>query len=135
MKNLTKITGLLLLSTTAFLASGCQKEETQTGQMTVRMTTKAHTQPTEYDAVNIDIEQVQAHYDGGKNWVNLATYHGIYNLLDLTDGTPASLVVDEEMPVGHITQIRIILGNHNTVEVDGTAYELELSSQDITGLK
>lgn len=93
--------------------------------------------PIDFDEVNVEIEQIQVHYDDGgfSGWFDLATNSGIYNLLDLQNGVSAALVTGEVLPVGHLQQMRIILGDDNTVMVDSIYFPLELSSQDETGLK
>jgi hypothetical protein len=58
----------------------------------------------------------------------------IYDLLQLQDSANAmlgSLVI----PTGTLSQVRLILGSHNTVTVNSVVYPLLLSSQDESGLK
>jgi hypothetical protein len=129
MKPAANLVTLSIISTAFFLAM-CEKEP-GTGYMSVRMVDA----PIDFDEVNVEIEQVQVHYNNGGGWINLATNSGVYNLLDLQNGISAALVTGEELPVGNVQQMRIILGDDNTVMVDSIYFPLELSSQDETGLK
>ncbi|CAN5429350.1 hypothetical protein BH23BAC1_BH23BAC1_18140 [soil metagenome] len=59
---------------------------------------------------------------------------GIYNLLDYTNGLSTE-IANDLFPVGKITQVRLILGENNTVKVDGQTYSLSTPSSQQTGLK
>ncbi|MBI3136660.1 MAG: DUF4382 domain-containing protein [Bacteroidetes bacterium] len=127
MKQTTKMTSILLAATCIMAA--CQKEK-GTGFMNIRMVDV----PVNFDEVNVEVEQIKVHHSGS-GWLDLATNAGVYDLLDLQNGVSAALVTGEELPVGHLTQMRLILGDDNTVMVDSTYFPLILSSQDKSGLK
>lgn len=129
MKNVIKILGVALIG---ILIYSCQKQDG-----TARMSVKMIDAPVNYDSVNVEIEQVQIHYtdSAGGSWIDLPTVAGIYNLLDLQNGVTAALVNNGDIPVGQLQQMRLILGDENTVVVDSLSYPLLLSSQDKTGLK
>lgn len=133
--NISQTIGLvliMLMSTLIF--TNCQKQR-NSGSMTVKMTDA----PGDYQEVNVDIVAVEVHYEDevndGQEWVALNINSGIYNLLDLQNDVTVVLADEDEIPVGHVTQIRLILGDDNTIMVDGIVYDLALSSQDKTGLK
>lgn len=132
MKRIAKIFGVSMLMMLFFAA--CQKEN-GTGKMTVKMKDV----PIEYDSVLIDVQRVDVHYSnentGDAGWVSLSTAAGIYDLLELQNGVTAVLSNNISLPVGQISQMRLILGNQNSVVVDGESFPLLLSSQDKTGLK
>lgn len=132
MKRMMKVTGLLAA---VFLLAACDKDERK-GSLTVRM----QDQPIAYEEVNVEIRRVEVHYEDDNDnahegWVTLKTQSGVYNLLELQNGVTTVLVEDEELPVGRVSQMRLILGTNNSVKIDGLSYALQLSSQDETGLK
>lgn len=105
-------------------------------QITVRMVDA----PGDYDAVNLDVEEVQVKTgtltdgDTEEEWTSLETEAGIYNLLDLTGGV-SQLLVDDEIPAGYIDQIRLVLGDNNSIEIDGEELALATPSAQQSGLK
>lgn len=131
MKTIAKYFGFAMLMMVFF---ACQKEE-GTGRMTVKMKDV----PIEYDSVFVDVQRVEVHYSnentGDAGWVTLSTAAGIYDLLELQNGVTAVLSDSVLLPVGKISQMRLILGSQNSVVVDGASFPLLLSSQDKTGLK
>lgn len=130
MKTIMKITGTLLIA--ALLVTSCGKESSGTGRMTVKMKDA----PIDYDSVNVQVVSVEVHYSGSNGgWVTLPTNAGMYNLLELQNDVTAVLSSGGELPVGDITQMRLILGNTNYVVIDSIPFPLDLTSQDKTGLK
>lgn len=115
------------------LIVSCSKNRNK-AHLTVKMTD----QPGDFDTVNVEVLEVQLHYsddDGDGGWTVLETEAGNYDLLLLQDGLTAILAEDEEVPIGKLGQMRVILGSNNYVIVGGEYHPLELSSQDKTGLK
>lgn len=55
-------------------------------------------------------------------------------MLDLTGGISA-LLADNEIPAGYLSQIRLILGENNTIVKNGTTYNLTTPSAQQSGLK
>lgn len=132
MKSVAKLFGVVMLLAVFF---ACNKQGDGTGRMTVKMKDV----PIEYDSVLVDVQRVEVHYTnnntGNSGWVTLNTEAGIYDLLELQNGVTAMLSDSVLLPVGQISQMRVILGSQNTVVVDGASFPLLLSSQDETGLK
>ncbi|MBD3637439.1 MAG: DUF4382 domain-containing protein [Crocinitomicaceae bacterium] len=129
MKLFSKIFILLL---TLGLFYSCSKDDA-TGMMTVRMTDD----PADYMEVNVDVQAVQIHYedDDPEEWVTLETNRGIYNLLDLQNDITVVITDQDEIRVGYIEQMRLVLGQENTLVTTTDEFPLLLSSQDKTGLK
>ena len=104
-----------------------------------RLVIKLVDQPGNYKEVNVDIQGITVHTNGGAEesdagWVELAGGNvGIKNLLDFTGGTELTLV-DTDFPAGKISQIRLILGSENSVFID-KLYPLETPSAQQSGLK
>lgn len=132
MKTITQI-GLIIILVLTTIITGCKKDDTRQGKITVKMTDT----PADFIAVNVEVLQVNVHYSNHPNnrWVALQTNAGIYNLLDLQNGVTVVLTNGQTVDVGRITQMRLILGQNNTVATTDTILPLELSSQDQTGLK
>jgi len=96
--------------------------------------------PAEYKEVNVDIQQVRVHRsseaeDEEGGWIELDNSNvGVVNLLDYTAGSELVLV-DTEFPVGKISQIRLVLGENNTVVVDDQELDMKTPSAQQSGLK
>lgn len=119
--------------------------ETTTGgsaNLTVRMTDA----PGDYDAVFVDVEDIEIHVQSdnemdpdadvdGDGWVSVGDVQtGVYDLLELTGGV-SQLLADTEVPAGYVSQMRLILGSENTVVVDGVEQPLNTPSAQQSGLK
>jgi hypothetical protein len=94
--------------------------------------------PANYEEVNLDVKGVEVHAsnsaDSTDGWTKLNVASGIYNVLDLTNGVDA-LLASARIPSGEISQIRLILGNSNTVKVDGETLPITVPSSLKSGLK
>lgn len=94
--------------------------------------------PGDYDEVNVEVLDVKIKTtsdDTDNGWVSIGNITpGVYNLLDLTGGVNV-LLADNEVPSGYLGQIRLILGEHNTVVKEGTTYPLKTPSAQQSGLK
>ncbi|RXR21405.1 DUF4382 domain-containing protein [Flavobacterium amnicola] len=103
--------------------------------MTVRMTDA----PGDYDEVNVEVLDVlvKGTSDTGENgWISIGTFTPqVYNLLDLTGGFNVVLANNVLVPSGNLGQIRLLLGDNNTVVKDGVTYPLNTPSAQQSGLK
>jgi len=124
----------LLFSMTAFLAVAFMScEEDKNARLEVWLTDA----PARYEAVKVDVQGVEIHSnenDNDRGWQSLNITPQIYDLLTLTNGEEAKLG-DLELPGGRVSQIRLILGDNNTVVVDGTEHPLATPSAQQSGLK
>lgn len=90
--------------------------------------------PGPFQEVNVDVQEVEIHSSGG-GWQTLPILNpGIYNLLEYTNGLD-TLILNDSLPVGTISQIRLILGSNNTIMVDSVVYPLSTPSAEQSGLK
>jgi hypothetical protein len=129
MKNLMKGAGLILIA--LFILNGCSEEKN--ARLQVWLTDA----PGDYQEVNIDIQGVEIHSSDEnteKGWKALEVNTGVYDLLKLTDGLD-TLLGEIEIPAGNISQIRLKLGNDNTIKVDDETYNLTTPSGQQSGLK
>jgi hypothetical protein len=128
MKNRIKITVLAI--GLAFMFA-CSADES--GRVIVRLTDS----PGDYEEVNVEIIDVQIHRSDGNSeagWESLGANEAVYNLLDLTSGIE-TVLADATIPAGNIGQIRLILGDNNTVVIDGQEISLSTPSASQSGLK
>lgn len=120
------------------LSYACQKESGH-GKIKVLMTDA----PADFTEVNVNITEVWAHYSGNENtnggWIELDANPGFYDLLQLQNGVTEVIADPTTIPIGKITQLRLILGEDNyaveNVNSISVQHPLLLSSQDKNGLK
>jgi len=73
--------------------------------------------------------------DDDFKWVRLdVSDAGLYNLLDYRNGETV-LLAGGDVPVGKITQVRLLLGPNSNVVIDGVVYPLTTPSAQKSGLK
>lgn len=93
--------------------------------------------PGNYEAVYVDIQEIRvnATNEDESGWVTLDNVNaGVYDLVKLTNGID-TLLGENEIPAGKISQIRLILGDQNSV-VDGEdSVEMKTPSAQQSGLK
>lgn len=122
-----------LILVLAVIFVSCQESE-KNARLELRLTDA----PVDYEKVLIDIQDVRINIsserdeDGWRSLQNVQS--GIYNLLDFTNGVD-TLLGDYEMPAGRISQIRLVLGQDNSVVIDGEEYALKTPSAQTSGLK
>lgn len=127
------IASALLLSLVAFRACKTDSNGDLSGEL-AHLNLYLIDAPAEYDAVNIDIQEIEIHTDED-GWKTYNLVHpGIYNLLEFNAGVD-TLMLSEDMPPRTVSQIRLILGENNNVVVDGVSYPLEVPSGETSGLK
>lgn len=93
--------------------------------------------PGDYQEVNVEIEGVQVHIGNGEQesgWKSLDVDGGVYDLLELTNGLD-TLLGAIELPPGQISQVRLKLGDDNTIRVGGKVHPLSTPSGQQSGLK
>jgi hypothetical protein len=88
--------------------------------------------PGDYQEVNIDVVSVRVIIND--SMINLPTNAGIYNVLDFVNGKD-TLLVEDEIPAGYLSQIRLVLGENNSVKRDNEVYSMKTPSAQQSGLK
>jgi hypothetical protein len=130
-----------LLFAGLFLFFSCIKSTSNTsnngatGHLEIRLTDG----PATYDAVYIDVRQVAVNVSSDtatdSGWQILPLLRpGIYNLLDFKNGID-TVLASSDLPAGKLSQLRLILGDSNSVVVDGQSYPLKTPSGQQSGLK
>ena len=129
MKGAMKIGLVALIGLLTLVFASCSNEDN--ARLEVRLTDS----PGDFEEVNIDIQEVQVNTtDGNSGWQSLSIEPGVYNILELTNGID-TLLGAIELPAGRIHQIRLVLGDENSVKVDGVTYPMSTPSAQQSGLK
>ena len=130
MKIYTRLFVLLLLSNFLFFA--CSREKSsQQSTLKIKMTDN----PADWDEVNVDIREVRVNYkDDSSGWVSLPTNAGIYDLLQLQNGAD-TVIAQGVVPSSSVKEIRLLLGDNNSIVVNGQTHPLTIPSGGSSGLK
>jgi hypothetical protein len=132
-----------LLSLTIFLFS-CSDDDEQdnnpeTGTAEFNVSLKSTAVKSTYDAIFIDIQKVSIHTSSdsaeASGWFELEVNEGIYDLLDYAAGNDTLIAFDSLLQVQTVSQIRLILGEINTIIDNGETFDLETPSAQTSGLK
>jgi hypothetical protein len=136
MKTVRSSLGILFFAFLVFSGTNCKKDA-EKSRLTVYLTDA----PADYEAVNIEVVgvQVKASTDpgeGGWTTMPMPVSPVIYNLLEFTNGME-TLLSTFELPAGKVSQLRLILGENNSIVVNGVASDLplEVPSGQESGLK
>lgn len=130
-----------LLAFITFFSFGCSDDDsTKDAQGKAKVSIKLMDAPGDFEHVYIDIVDVMIKVndgtDGDEGWQSLKTINtGVYDLLTLTGGVNVLLVDDFEVLAGTLNQIRLVLGEDNTVVIDGISHPLKTPSAQQSGLK
>ncbi|MBK5286143.1 MAG: DUF4382 domain-containing protein [Bacteroidia bacterium] len=127
MKSIIKLSVVCLI---VLSINSCKKEEQQTSSITIKL---KDAPATAFQEVNVEVIGVQIHSNVSGR-VSLNVNDSIYDLLLLQNNSNAVLST-MTLPSATVSQVRLILGTHNTVKVNNVIYPLSLSSQDESGLK
>lgn len=127
---------IFTLTTTLFFAACDKKNDDNPTNGSDKATVKMMLTdaPALYDAVWIDIREVKLHTET-EGWIDIPVENpGIYNLLEFSNGVDVFLG-SVDIPSGVISQVRLVLGDHNSVIVDSVEYALTIPSGSTSGLK
>jgi len=146
MKQLSLLLTFSLITLIGFTGCDSSGSDAGTGTMSVTMTDA----PAPYDSVHVTINKVtvkkedanndsDSESDDGDNteedeWETISDEQMRVNLLELTNGDKIALG-SKELEAGNYEQIRLILGDNNTVTVDGETHNLQTPSAQQSGLK
>lgn len=125
----TKYKIMIVIGVYILTAISCSKFDSK-GQLSVMMTDA----PANYNAVLVEVLQVEMHHET-QGWIALPTQSGVYDLLQLQNDVLANLVTEADVPIGKITQVRLILGVNNHLVAGIDTIPLTIPSGDETGLK
>jgi len=129
------IAGLSCLALIAVLG-GCSKNDSTTGGATGRVSMHLTDAPGDFEQVNLVITEVSIRAEGADTsaWETLKSDSATFDLLQLRNGVFTQLAI-ADVPAGHYSQIRLLLGAGSTVVVDGVTHPLIVPSGMQSGLK
>ncbi|WP_300569561.1 DUF4382 domain-containing protein [Flavobacterium sp.] len=130
---------LLLFITTLFFVSCNDDDDSNDSARTSKVNVRLTDAPGDYDEVNVEVLDVMIKTNldtGDDGWISIGNVTPqVYNLLDLTGGLNVLLAGNATVPSGSLGQIRLLLGDDNTVVKDGVSYPLRTPSAQQSGLK
>ncbi|MCK7589337.1 DUF4382 domain-containing protein [Subsaxibacter sp. CAU 1640] len=137
--NYFKKLALLTILSITFFSCG-DDDSSSTTQGTSQISVKLMDAPGDFEHVYVEVVDVMVKVnddsDDDSGWQSLnAINTGTYDLLDLTGGVNVLLVDDFEVLAGTLNQIRLVLGDDNTVVIDGETFPLNTPSAQQSGLK
>ena len=128
-------TTMMLIIISAFVFSCDNSNDDLTGKSKLRISLTDS--PGDYKAVYVDIQEIRINATDEENsgWVTLENINaGVYDLMKLTNGVD-TLLGENEIPSGRISQIRLVLGDQNSV-IDGEdSVGMDTPSAQQSGLK
>lgn len=125
-----KLSVIAFITLSAFSILACKKES---GSTTLRI--KLTDAPAAYEEVNIDLREVRINLDSDSaSWITLQTRAGIYNLLELQNGID-TLISEVSIPQTKVKEVRLVLGENNSIKAGGELSPLTIPSGSESGLK
>lgn len=133
---------LLFLFFTSLIFVSCNDSSDNSPNTNSSISVKLVDNPGDYDNVFVEVEDVMIKYQDNNNqdpesgWQSLQIVNsGVYDLLELTGGVDLLLVDNYDIPSGIIQQIRLVLGDNNSIVIDGESFPLNTPSAQQSGLK
>ncbi len=144
MKTLKKLK-LITLSFLILSFFGCNDSESgNTNSQNSTISIKLVDSPGDFEEVNVNVVDVMIKMnddsDDENGWISLESNAKTINLLDLTGGVNEVLVNKFPIPAGTLKQMRLVLGDGNTIVIKNEAdvnetHDLKTPSAKQSGLK
>ena len=139
MNNLTKLRLVLLTSIVTFFYNCSDSVETMPQEEPTMLSVTLESSLATYDALNVEIADVLIKTkDNGAApdcWISLhANGLGTVDLMSLTNGSDALLVSDFPVKGGEIYEVKLILGNNNSVVLNGETFSVSAPENHQNGL-
>ncbi len=122
---------LIAILLAVFAFSSCKKESDQTAEMAVYL---QDAPASAYEKIKIEVKGVSVYSQASGSWVTLTVNNGIFDLLTL-DSLHQAFLGKIKLAGGSISQLQLIVGNQNTVVVNGISHPLILDASDLDKLK
>jgi len=135
MNTLPNFKNLAIIVLSLFLMTSCSNElETETFENSTLVTVKLQGTPSTLSKANLEVVDIQLRVledESNPNaWVSLNTVNtGIHDLTKITDNTVVTLVDFEEIPSEFIYNIKLVLGDNNTMVKNGLEYVLDMAPE------
>lgn len=142
MKNLKKIILPLLILSLLFSCNDSNSDGASKEAPTISV--RLVDAPGDYEAVNVEIVDVMIKMDDDSDdeagWMSLEASSETVNLLDFTGGISKVLVDRFPIPAGTLSQMRLVLGDGNTIVIknendEDETFDLKTPSAQQSGLK
>ena len=138
MNKLSLFKAVFMLFFIAFFTS-CSDENVGQELERANISVKLFDAPGDYEKVYVEIVDVLLLVIDDKTapncWLSLNAKAGVYELLDLTGGVEALLVDNLNIPTGLIYEIRLVLGDNNSLVTNGKTLPLFTPSIHQKGLE
>lgn len=134
MKKMISYTIVAALLATTLLTACNKKTDAPMKNRSAKLTLRLADAPARYQAVYVDIQKVEVNIDDLGWYAIIPAHTTIFNLMDFQNGIDA-LLCEADIPSGHMSQIRVVLGTQNSVVVQDTRYPLSTPSAMQSGLK
>ena len=85
-----------------------------------------------YQQLNLDLILIRAKLDSA-GWLDLPTNQGIYDLVELQNSD--TMISNAIMLSDSLKEIRLVLGDNNSIMVDSVLHDLDIPSGQSSGLK
>ncbi|WP_116105890.1 DUF4382 domain-containing protein [Lewinella sp. IMCC34191] len=108
----------------------CNEDAANLPRLQVRLTDS----PADYEKVIVDVVGVEVRIADGDFVAMDENIGGSYDLLELTNGID-TLIANSALPAGELTEVRLILGDENFVQIDSQLIALSTPSAQQSGLK
>ena len=128
MRRIYVVSAFILSVVSLTVLISCKKNGTGDGK--ARLQVYLTDDPGDYQAVYIDVKDVQINVTGDANngWQSLQGVNaGVYDLLRLVNDED-TILADAEIPSGRLHQIRFVLGTENYVKLEGTTELIKLET-------
>ena len=143
MKTLMKLKLILPLFLLAFIFSCNNSDSDGIDKSAPTISVRLVDAPGDYKAVNVNVVDVMIKMDNDSDddsgWISLNATNETVNLLDFTGGLSKVLVDRFPIPAGTLSQMRLVLGDGNTIvmetESGDNEYDLKTPSAQQSGLK
>ena len=143
MKTLMKLKLIIPLLLLTFIFSCNDSESDNLSKSAPTISVRLVDAPGDYKAVNVEIVDVMVKMNNDSTddngWISLEANNETVNLLDFTGGISKVLVDRFPLPAGTLSQMRLVLGDGNTIVLEGDSedmeYELKTPSAQQSGLK
>ncbi|AJR03030.1 DUF4382 domain-containing protein [Siansivirga zeaxanthinifaciens] len=143
MKTFMKLKLILPLFLLAFIFSCNNSDSDGIDKSAPTISVRLVDAPGDYKAVNVNIVDVMIKMnddsDDESGWISLNANNETVNLLDFTGGLSKVLVDRFPIPAGTLSQMRLVLGDGNTIVIENEAgeneFDLKTPSAQQSGLK
>jgi hypothetical protein len=109
-----------------FVVPACDKVNLQpTTNLNIKLTDSRLTSQD----INVDVKEITVNLEGENEWISLKPKTGVYNLLNLKNGKDTLIASGDVPATGIVRQMRLILGDKNTIQINKQALPLNIATK------